>query len=312
MLIEARQQLALVLPMWCTLWLAAAAWVGRWWALPWLALAASFVLQTHFTYAYQTVAVAAASTIAFIVHQRRTGSELVKGIGLRRRDHGALLGAAVLGPALRVGERGRRARTVGRLGALGRSIARHPHPRRVGVRPAVLHAGVDGRPPAPRLTTLAARRRARPRGVGGPAPRHGDRHAPASPRSRRHGRGRRRRPCRLGGGGDQDPTDRAVRDHRPELLLDLADRRVSGHGGRRQRAARTVPTVGRVRRRRCAEGGGAGDGRGDGAGSDPAASADQPISRRPTTSGPSAVSSPGRCSTTSVPASTKSISPARC
>jgi hypothetical protein len=82
MLIEARQQLALVLPMWCTLWLAAAAWVGRWWALPWLALAASFVLQTHFTYAYQTVAVAAASTIAFIVHQRRTGSELIKAIGL--------------------------------------------------------------------------------------------------------------------------------------------------------------------------------------------------------------------------------------
>ena len=74
MLIEARQQLALVLPMWCTLWLAAATWMGRRWALPWLALAASFVLQTHFTYAYQTVVVAGAATIAFVVrHRRRPG-----------------------------------------------------------------------------------------------------------------------------------------------------------------------------------------------------------------------------------------------
>jgi hypothetical protein len=70
MLIEARQQLALILPMWCTLWLAAATWAGRRWALPWLALAASVVLQTHFTYAYQTVAVSGAAAIAFVVHQR--------------------------------------------------------------------------------------------------------------------------------------------------------------------------------------------------------------------------------------------------
>jgi hypothetical protein len=71
MLIEARQQLALVLPMWCTLWLAAAVWTGRAWALPWLALAASFVLQTHFTYAYQTVSVAAAATGALLLRHRR-------------------------------------------------------------------------------------------------------------------------------------------------------------------------------------------------------------------------------------------------
>ena len=71
MLIEARQQLALVLPMWCTLWLSAAAWIGKRWALPWLALAASFVLQTHFTYAYQTVLVAGAATVGFVVHRRR-------------------------------------------------------------------------------------------------------------------------------------------------------------------------------------------------------------------------------------------------
>jgi hypothetical protein len=67
MLIEARQQLALILPMWCVLWLAAATWLGLRWALPWLAFVASFVLQTHFTYAYQTLAVAVAATIAFLV-----------------------------------------------------------------------------------------------------------------------------------------------------------------------------------------------------------------------------------------------------
>jgi hypothetical protein len=77
MLIEARQQLALVLPMWCTLWLAAATWTGRRWALPWLALAASFVLQTHFTYAYQTVAVAGAASIAFVVRHRHSRAGLV-------------------------------------------------------------------------------------------------------------------------------------------------------------------------------------------------------------------------------------------
>ncbi len=82
MLIEARQQLALVLPMWCTLWLAAATWMGRRWALPWLALAASFVLQTHFTYAYQTVAVAGAATIAFVVHHRHNRSGLARPFGL--------------------------------------------------------------------------------------------------------------------------------------------------------------------------------------------------------------------------------------
>ena len=71
MLIEARQQLALVLPMWCVLWLAAATWSGRAWALPWLALAASFVLQTHFTYAYQTVLVAVAATVAVVLRHRR-------------------------------------------------------------------------------------------------------------------------------------------------------------------------------------------------------------------------------------------------
>ena len=105
------------------LWLAAAAWMGRRWALPWLALAASFVLQTHFTYAYQTVAVAAAATIVFVVHRRRR---------IRTRSAAGLAAAAVTAlcwvqplwdQLFRVGQRRRRVRTVGRLGALGRSIA---------------------------------------------------------------------------------------------------------------------------------------------------------------------------------------------
>ena len=92
MLIEARQQLALVLPMWCTLWLAVATWMGRRWALPWLALAASFVLQTHFTYAYQTMIVAGAATIAFVVHHRAQFGERRPDDADHRRGSGHLSG----------------------------------------------------------------------------------------------------------------------------------------------------------------------------------------------------------------------------
>lgn len=78
MLIEARQQLALVLPMWCVLWLAAAAWRGDRWTAPWLALAASFVLQTHFTYAYQTIAISLAAVVALIVQSRTRLHDLLR------------------------------------------------------------------------------------------------------------------------------------------------------------------------------------------------------------------------------------------
>lgn len=70
MLIEARQQLALVLPMWCLLWLASATWRGDRWTTPWLAFVSSFVLQTHFTYAYQTVAITLAAVVALVVRFR--------------------------------------------------------------------------------------------------------------------------------------------------------------------------------------------------------------------------------------------------
>lgn len=78
MLIEARQQLALVLPMWCLLWLAAAVWHGDRWAAPWLVFVASFVVQTHFTYVYQAAAVTVAASVALVWRARNRVGELVR------------------------------------------------------------------------------------------------------------------------------------------------------------------------------------------------------------------------------------------
>lgn len=76
MLIEARQQLALLLPMWCLLWLAAATWHGDRWTMPWIALVSSLILQTHFTYAYQTIAVTLSAVIALGIRYRSKLGEL--------------------------------------------------------------------------------------------------------------------------------------------------------------------------------------------------------------------------------------------
>lgn len=76
MLIEARQQLALVLPMWCTLWLATAVGHGMRGAAPWLVVAASLVLQTHFTYAVPSAAVTVAAAAALVWRYRRRLGEL--------------------------------------------------------------------------------------------------------------------------------------------------------------------------------------------------------------------------------------------
>ncbi len=240
MLIEARQQLALVLPMWCTLWLAAAAWMGQRWALPWLALAASFVLQTHFTYAYQTVAVAGAATIGFVVHHRRDRGRLVRPV---------LLAAAVTavcwaqplwdqlfgtGNASDVfGQSGGSARSVGAsrgLRILAESVFLPPFVApgsmgdllREGSRPSLPVAVVALVAWSAVLVGVAIAMQRRHRGLAAMAI-IGD-------------RGVRR----IRVGGDQDPAHRAVRDHRPELLLDLADRRVHGDHGRRQRPAGAV------------------------------------------------------------------------
>ncbi len=78
MLIEARQQLALVLPMWCLLWLATAVWHGDRWAAPWMVFVASFVLQTHFTYAYQAAAAALSAAIALVVRYRGRLADLTR------------------------------------------------------------------------------------------------------------------------------------------------------------------------------------------------------------------------------------------
>jgi len=78
MLIEARQQLAMILPMWALLWLAAAAWHGERWALPALAGVASLVLQTHFTYAYQTIVVSLAAVAVLIARHRRDPGRLLR------------------------------------------------------------------------------------------------------------------------------------------------------------------------------------------------------------------------------------------
>lgn len=72
-LLETRQQLAMLLPFWCLMWVSAALWSGRSWAAPAVVFFASLVVQTHFTFIYQAVALAAAGTVAFVVGQRARG-----------------------------------------------------------------------------------------------------------------------------------------------------------------------------------------------------------------------------------------------
>lgn len=69
-LLETRQQLAMLLPFWCLMWVSAALWSGRSWAAPAVVFSASLVVQTHFTFIYQAVALAVAALVAFAVGQR--------------------------------------------------------------------------------------------------------------------------------------------------------------------------------------------------------------------------------------------------
>lgn len=69
-LLETRQQLAMLLPFWCLMWVSAALWSGRSWAAPAVVFSASLVVQTHFTFIYQAIALAVAATVAFAVGQR--------------------------------------------------------------------------------------------------------------------------------------------------------------------------------------------------------------------------------------------------
>ena len=58
-LIDARQQQAMVLPLYALMWLSAAMWSGVPIAVPIAVVIGSLVVQTHFTYAYEAVLVAA-------------------------------------------------------------------------------------------------------------------------------------------------------------------------------------------------------------------------------------------------------------
>ncbi|CAN5701883.1 hypothetical protein BH18ACT3_BH18ACT3_01320 [soil metagenome] len=73
MLIEARQQLALLLPLWCLLWLTAAMWTGAVWSLPWTVFVASLIAQTHFSFVYQAAAVVLAGSVGFVLAARSGG-----------------------------------------------------------------------------------------------------------------------------------------------------------------------------------------------------------------------------------------------
>jgi hypothetical protein len=76
-LVEPRQQLALLLPFWCLLWLCAALVAGWITALPWAVLVTSLVVQTHFTYVLQTLVIVLIGTSGVVVAtvDRRTRSK---------------------------------------------------------------------------------------------------------------------------------------------------------------------------------------------------------------------------------------------
>lgn len=90
-LLQTRQQLGMLLPFWCLVWVSMALWRGRAWAAPAVVVLASLLIQTHFTFIIQSVAIVAAATIAFSLQQRGRW---------RQRDVGRpLLVAGALGVA---------------------------------------------------------------------------------------------------------------------------------------------------------------------------------------------------------------------
>lgn len=82
-LLEARQQIALLLPFWCLLWVAVALWDGRAWALPAAVFLGSLVIQTHFTFVYQVLIVLALSAVAMVrTRSRRAGVRSARELGM--------------------------------------------------------------------------------------------------------------------------------------------------------------------------------------------------------------------------------------
>jgi len=70
-LIDARQQYAMVIPFLALLWVSAAMWAGVGSAVPTGLALGSLVLQTHFTYAYQTLALTGVGILGFVLVGRR-------------------------------------------------------------------------------------------------------------------------------------------------------------------------------------------------------------------------------------------------
>ena len=64
-LIDARQQQAMVLPLYALLWVSAAMWAGVPVAVPISVVIGSLIVQTHFTYAYEAVLVTVAGIVGF-------------------------------------------------------------------------------------------------------------------------------------------------------------------------------------------------------------------------------------------------------
>ncbi|MDQ3738453.1 MAG: hypothetical protein M3337_04715 [Actinomycetota bacterium] len=83
-LVEARQQWALMLPMWCLLFLVWAVAAGRGWALPWLVFVASLIAQTHLTYAVASAPLCVAAVAGFAVVAWRTRNSSAGGSGIVR------------------------------------------------------------------------------------------------------------------------------------------------------------------------------------------------------------------------------------
>ena len=71
-LIDARQQQAMVLPLYALLWLSAAMWLGVGFAVPIAVVVASLVVQTHFTFGYPAALVFVGGLAGFIAVTWRT------------------------------------------------------------------------------------------------------------------------------------------------------------------------------------------------------------------------------------------------
>lgn len=74
-LVDPRQQVALILPFWALLWLTLGIMNAIDFAAPAWVLAASFVLQTHFSYAYMTVVLSGIGVLGFFSANRRRWNE---------------------------------------------------------------------------------------------------------------------------------------------------------------------------------------------------------------------------------------------